>query len=203
MLGDGRVRTGRRLGPVVLLTAVALVACSGPVADSQPLPSPPDEGTPSLPSTKRPLATTPPAADSQVAVIRAYLDFWDAVEAATDPPDPEHPDLLATAAGLQLEQLQEVIAGYREDGYVRRGDHEHHPSIREFLDGGSAAVVDDCNVLDSEAGLYDAETGERVEGGGEPGDRELLEARLELVDGAWKVVNVNVVEEDSTCVLAS
>ncbi len=60
-------------------------------------------------------------------------------------------------------------------------------------------MVDDCAELDPQGGLFDARTGQRVEGTGQPGDRDLVEARLELIGGTWKVVNVNVVEEDSAC----
>lgn len=152
---------------------------------------------------RAPTNTAEPERDAEAAVVAAYLDFWDAVEAAGNPPDPDHPALAETAAGHQLDQLRESLEEYREKGYFRNDDGEHDVTFRRFLEGGEAAVVDDCAEPAEDSGLYDAATGERVGEAGRPGQRQLLEARLELVGGAWKVVNVNLVEGDSTCVPAT
>ena len=190
---------GARLGLMrgLLAGALLLTACqSSGAGPSETRPASVDTARGTETSRASEFVEPSEAEDDPVA---AYLAFWDAVEAAGNPPDPDHPDLEATAADPQLSQLRNVLSDYRQQGHLRRGDNEHHPELRQLLDDERAAIVDDCSELDPEGGLYDAETGERIEGGGEPGDRELLEARLELIDGTWKVANVNVVEEDSTC----
>ena len=67
----------------------------------------------------------------------------------------------------------------------------------------TVAYVRDCRELDPQGGIYDAETGEMVQGGAEPGERSLWEARLEVADGAWKVVDADLKEEGSRCDPAS
>ncbi|MDP8927993.1 MAG: hypothetical protein M3O70_05265 [Actinomycetota bacterium] len=184
---------------VALIAVLSLSACE----TRNPLSGGPEDSLPREVATPQPFRTqesaNPPHDSTRAAVLSQYVAFWDAVTAASDPPNPDHPALAATAAGPQLEQLRRILSRYREQGYVRRGQARRHPTLRQILDGGSAAVVDDCSELDPEGGLFDLKTGKRVEGGGEPGNRELLETRLELNAGTWKVVNVNVVEENSAC----
>lgn len=196
LVRQGVVRSFRPALGLVMGGVLVLAGCSPPteideVADDGP--------TPALSPIVDPSPLDAPGDDVEAEVVSAYLAFWEAVGAAADPPDPDHPDLEATAADPQLSQLRRILSQYREQGYVRRGEHQRNPVIRAFVDEGRAVVIDDCSELDPEAGLYDAETGELVEGGSEPGDRELLEARLELIDGSWKVVNFNVVDGGSEC----
>jgi hypothetical protein len=175
----------------VLMLLVSCSPTTPPAATNEATPPPEASPTPATTSSE------PGAVES--AIVARYLAFWGAVAEAADPPDPGHPALDETAADPQLEQLQGVLARDLEQGRFRRVVGTHNPEVRELLDGGAAAVVDDCVELDPEDGTYDAETGERISEPTEPGYRELLEARLELIEGEWKVVNVNVVEEDSEC----
>jgi hypothetical protein len=129
-----------------------------------------------------------------------YLAFWDAVWSAADPPDPDHPGLADTAAGDHLAGLQAQLTQLRDDGQVRRGRGTENPVVTYVTDHDTAALVSDCVEENPDGGVYDAQSGERIEGGTAPGQRTLLETRLELIDDAWRVVNVRVVEEDSSCV---
>ena len=128
-----------------------------------------------------------------------YLEFWAAVADAGRPPDPDHQGLAETAAGEQLAGLQERLAQFRDDGLEVRGDHTSNPVVTRVSHDDTVAYVRDCRELDPQGGVYDAETGEMVQGGAEPGERSLWEARLELVDGAWKVVDADLKEEGSRC----
>lgn len=129
-----------------------------------------------------------------------YLAFWDAVWSAADPPDPDHPGLVDTAAGEHLAGVQEQLTQLREEGRVRRGRGTENPVVLYVTAHDTEAVVLDCVEENPDGGLYDAATGERVEGGTAEGQRTLLETRLEVIDSLWRVVNVSVLEEDSSCV---
>ena len=129
-----------------------------------------------------------------------YLASWDAVWSAADPPDPDHPGLAETAAGAHLAGLQAQLTQLRDAGQVRRGRGTENPVVTYVTDHDTAALVSDCVEENPDGGVYDAQSGERVEGGTTLGQQTLLETRLEVVEDAWRVVGVRVVEEDSTCV---
>lgn len=179
----------------MLVGGLLVAACDTPADSGEAISSPS--------VTTAPLESSPSASrvadPAEVEVVGAYLAFWEAVAEAADPPDPDHAALEATTADPQLEQLREIFVEDLEQGRFRRVVGTYHPEVRALLDAGAAAVVDDCVEVDPEDGTYDAETGERISEPGEPGYRELLEARLELIGGTWKVVNINVVEGDSEC----
>lgn len=197
LLRRARSSRGARLALVSLAWALVATACNSSSQEPDRAGTLP---TPTVASTSPGgTAASPAPANTEERITAAYVAFWDAVEAASDPPDPDHPLLIETTADPQLGQLREVLAEYREDGYVRRGDDTHHVTLRDIVDDGMTAIVDDCVELDPEGGLFDAETGERVSGGAEAGERQLAEARLELIGGVWKVVNVNVTEDSSSC----
>jgi hypothetical protein len=186
-----------RGGEWVLGTAAVLLALASCFPNTPPAAT--NEATPAPEASPTPRITSPAPDAVESAIVARYLAFWEAVAEAADPPDPDHPALEESAADPQLEQLRGVLADDREQGRFRRVVGTHSPEVRELLDSAAAAVVDDCAQLDPEDGTYDAETRERISEPTEPGYRELLEARLELIGGEWKVVNINVVEEDSEC----
>ena len=132
-------------------------------------------------------------------VADRYLGFWDALWDAADPPDPDHPGLADTAAGDHLVGLQAQLTQLRNHGHVRRGRGTEHPVVVYVTAHDTQALVRDCVEENPESGVYDAASGERIEGGTGEGQRTLLETRLEVVDGDWRVVHVRVEEEDSSC----
>ena len=137
------------------------------------------------------------------AVAARYLEFWSAVADAGRPPNPDHPALNETAGGEQFAGLRERLAQFRDEGLEVRGEHTSHPEVTRVTQGDTVAYVRDCRELDPEGGIYDAETGELVQGGAQPGERSLWEARLELADGSWKVVDADLKEEGSGCATTS
>lgn len=123
-------------------------------------------------------------------VIAAYDRAQEAVEAAFDPPNPEHPDLLASYAGPLLERQQARLAEYQVDGVSDvLVSKESDPQVVEI--GDTTAVVEDCmtEVLQ----YTDTETREPQ---GEPRTyTALTESDLELIDGTWKIVDGRTIEE--------
>jgi hypothetical protein len=138
-------------------------------------------------------------AEIAAVVEDRYLAFWDAAWAAADPPDPDHHGLSETAAGDYLEGLKAQLALLRDRGQVRRGRGTENPVTVYVTGHDEQALVRDCVQENPEGGVYDAASGELVDGGGEPSELTLLEARLEVIDELWRVVNVSVVEEGSSC----
>ena len=144
-----------------------------------------------------------PCAPASVAtaVTDRYLAFWDAVWDAADPPNPEHPGLIDTAAGDYLAVLQAQLTQLRDDGHVRRGRGIENPEVVFVTANDTQAFVRDCVEENPDGGVYDATSGELLDDdpAPTPGQRTLLESRLELLDGDWRVTSVNVKEEDRGC----
>lgn len=136
-------------------------------------------------------------------ISRRYVAFWSAVVAAGRPPDPDHPDLAETAAGEQLEGLRAQLIRFRDQRQEIRDTTTSNPEAVRITRADTVAFVRDCRDLDPGGGIYDTTSGELVHGGAEPGQRDLWETRLELVDGRWVVVDADLIEEDSACVPAS
>lgn len=138
--------------------------------------------------------------ESLAAQVEArYLAFWAAVSDAGRPPEPDHLALAEVAAGEQLDGLRDQLTAFREAGQEVRDETVSHPVATQITDGDSVVWVRDCRELDPAGGIYDTETGELAHGGAEPGQHDLWETRLELIDGAWKVVDADLIEEDSGC----
>lgn len=138
-------------------------------------------------------------ADAAGEIEDRYLAFWAAVNTAGRPPDPDHPDLLDTAAGEQLDGLQQQLAAFRDAGEEVRDETVSHPVAVRISSDDTVAMVRDCRDLDPDGGVYDSESGELMRGGAEPGQRDLWETRLEQQDGKWRVVDADQIEEDSGC----
>lgn len=128
-----------------------------------------------------------------------YLAFWEAVAAAGQPPNPNHPALAATAAGGQLEGLRGRLAKFREKGYEVRDDSVSHPLAVQVSGKDTVAIVRDCRELDPKGGVYNRSSGDLVDEGAKPGQRALWEVRLERLDGSWKVVDADLIDKDSGC----
>lgn len=142
-----------------------------------------------------------PCVPSELAAVieDRYREFWDALATAGSPPDPDHPALADVAAGEQLDGLREQLRRFRDAGHEVRNESVSHPTTLEVSDHDTVARLRDCRELDPEGGVYESSSGELVDGGARPGQRALWEARLELIGGSWKVVDADLVEEDSAC----
>ena len=125
-------------------------------------------------------------------VLQAYEAAGEALFAAYDPPDPEHPDLLAHLAGDALERAQADLAQLQSQGTSYVGTLEPHPTLTSLA--GDTAVVEDCFVQTAQ--LIDTET--RQPHGEETESVVHIESHLERVDGSWKVVREQELSEPCT-----
>jgi hypothetical protein len=129
-----------------------------------------------------------------------YLGFWDAAWDASDPADPDHRGLPEMATGDYLTTLRAQLTQLKEAGHVRRGRGTENPFTVYVTNHDEEALVRDCVEESPDGGVYDAMSGDLVDEGEPPGERTLLEARLQVIDDEWRVANVRVLEEDSACI---
>jgi hypothetical protein len=85
------------------------------------------------------------------AVLAAYQGYWDTWLAATNPPDPGHPDLARFATGEALERDLAAITNYRQlSQFVRlpvSRSWAHDASVLALK--GDRAVIIDCSIDDT------------------------------------------------------
>lgn len=171
-------RTGLHLAGLGLMATLVLGGCSSD-GDSA-APTTVDRSS----TTTRAATTTLPAAD--VAVLDGYRAFWVAYLHAADPMDPESPELVATATGAQLEQVQRAFLSRLAGGEVIRGTIETHPHLDGPILATSATVVD-CYTDDSH--IFDAATGVQKD---DPAVvHHQVRADVALVEGVWRVAGIH------------
>jgi hypothetical protein len=125
-------------------------------------------------------------------VLTAYRNAANAVYAAYDPPNPNHPDLLAHLSGDILARVQNLLTQYQSQGVSIVGTVQLAPTLVTMA--GDSAVVEDCFVDRSQS--VNTATREPV---GQPSETVLhIEGHLERVDGTWKVVRQEELPEPCT-----
>jgi len=138
-------------------------------------------------------STTTTVDVTEGAVLDGYRAFWRAYLKAGDPMDPKNPDLLATATGEQLDQVQRAFLARLAGGEVIRGTIETHPRLDGPVQGTTAAVTD-CYVDDSH--LFDAATGARKD---DPAVvNHQVRAEMALVGSTWRVAAIRHVGKGCT-----
>lgn len=173
-------RTGVHIAGLGLMAAVVLSGCSSD-GDSA--------GSSTTTTSAATTTTTLPAADA--AVLDGYRAFWAAYLHAADPMDPESPELVATATGAQLEQVQKAFLSRLAGGEVIRGTIETHPHLDGPVQATTATVVD-CYTDDSH--IFDAATGAQKD---DPAVvHHQVRADMALVDGAWRVAGIHHESKD-------
>lgn len=128
-------------------------------------------------------AATTTTAPVSTSVLAGYRAFWAAFLRAGDPMDPRHPDLVATAVGAQLEQVQKAFLARLSGGEVIRGTITTHPTVVEPVEA-STATVEDC--YEDATHLFDASTGKQKDSTPAVVNHK-VRADMQLVDGVWKV----------------
>ncbi len=164
--------------PAVALMAMA--GCGGGGGEAA-------EPTPTEPTTTEAAPTTTVVSEED-AVLAAYQGYWDTWLAATNPPDPDHPDLAKFAAGVQLDRDRAAIANYRQLSQVVRLPQNpawSHQAAVLSLDG-DAAVITDCSVDDSV--VLDRPTGRVLN---DAVSTYVFRASLNREGGTWKVTVVD------------
>lgn len=172
------VMRGAELFAVLVLSVATYGCASGaPQADG--------------PTDLAPLDPTPTstADDESGAVLAAYQGFWDAILAANDPPDEQHPALRETATG---EAFASVFEGAQTNRLARRALRLPPDSVTEHRAEvvaieGDAATVRDCAIDDGL--VVDMDTGDVVN---DEVETVLGTAELIREHGQWKVASTHV-----------
>lgn len=123
--------------------------------------------------------TTAPRTPEQI-VIDDYLAGWDAVLAAVEARDPDHPALLDLYRDEALQRTQDYIRNLVNKNRTARGTIAHE--IRAVTIDGTEAVLHDCT--DDQYRDYD-EQGRPV---GEIEGRNGRDNRLRLEEGRWRTM---------------
>jgi len=149
-----------------------------------------DTGTTAAPTTTQAPTTT---LTPEEEVLAAYRAADAAVSAAFDPPNPNHPDLLAHLSGDALARVQSQVSQLQGQGVSVVSTLEAHPVLRSIA--GQTAIVEDCFVIQEQ--IVDSATRAPV---GEPGTQVVvhIESTLERIDGTWKVVREQELSESCT-----
>jgi hypothetical protein len=132
----------------------------------------------SVPAT----TTTIPTAD--VAILDSYRASYDDFLAMGNPIDPFNPRLGNHMADRELSQTQNALFSRKSAGQVIKGTVDLSPKVTSNT--GSDAVVADCYLDKTQA--YDAATD--APQGTLDTERQLVEARMSLRDGTWKVTAI-------------
>jgi hypothetical protein len=181
------LRVAIACGAFVLVTVVA--ACSGDNDDAGGTTTTEESVTTAEPTTTEATTTT---LTPEEEVLTAYRNAANAVYAAYDPPNPNHPDLLAYLAGDILARVQNQLTQYQSQGVSVVGTVQLAPTLRTIA--GDTAVVEDC-FLDRSQSVLTA-TREPV---GQPSETVLhIDGHLERIDGSWKVVRQEELSEPCT-----
>lgn len=177
--------------------AVALAGCSDAAEpDVTAADSPTSTRAATSHATARPssdaiASPSPSPSDDAVAqkVIDAYLGYWDAIRAANDPPNENHPDLKRFATGDAYESVFDAAQTNRLAGRALRlpddSISEHRVEVVSI--DNDEAIVRDCSVNDGL--VVDIDTGEVVN---DEVVTRLATGRLRRADGVWKVATTKV-----------
>jgi hypothetical protein len=189
------VPRGPGITTLLVVAALAVAACTGSNGQQAADDTTTTTAGPTTETTAGPTTTT--AADEELApeeqVAQAYLRFWEVrLEANGEPPDPEHPALAQVATG---EQLENVIAETRrrlEQGLAVRPPEPSVASheVTVLRVGDTDAELQDCFVNDGI--VYRIETGETID---DSVVTRSVSARMELVDGQWRLARATVLQE--------
>jgi hypothetical protein len=139
-----------------------------------------------------PTAAAPDADDPRVAaIVSGYEGFWAAVLHASDPPNPDHPELAQHLAGDVLDTSRLALEAHAQANEVMRGTYQLSPTVTEI--DGDHAVLTDCHR--SQVHVYDAASGQAKEPEAEV--QILLSVDLALDGDVWKVSGVE--EQSGGC----
>ncbi len=167
----------RRLATALMVTLSVLAACNRSDPKEKTLPPVPVVSTTVVePTTTEPPTTAPRTAEQ--VVVDDYLAGWDAVLAAIEARNPDHPALVDLYRDDALQRTQDYIRGLVAKNWTAKGTLTHE--VRGVTINGTAAVVHDCT--DDQYMDYDAQgrPAGTIEG------RNGRDNRLRLEEGRWR-----------------
>ena len=123
--------------------------------------------------------------------IAGYESYWDARVDFWDPADPTSSLIAQTMAGDHLTLIEGLLMDHADRGLALRGRAETHPEVIEVRSATEIAILD-CATQDPGRGLFVIETGERLDDIPvvREGQRDLTSAVMVLIDGVWKVSDI-------------
>lgn len=184
------VASARRL---LVGVSVAVVVAGGACTKADGGSSSPTSSATTGATTTTAVVTTTTVDLTEAAVLDGYRAFWAAYLKASDPMDPKHPELVATATGAQLDQVRRAFLARLAGGEVIRGRIEPHPKLAGPVQG-STAVVADCYIDDSH--LFDAATGTQKD---DPAvETHQVRAEMTLIESTWRVAAIRAESKGCT-----
>lgn len=197
-------RALRRVGVfalAVLVAAVLLTGCGSDDPSASGTDSTSADTTTTITSTttttRSPGTTSPSAAAEWSADEQAVIDAYGAAmsafdQATADPPNPEHPALLATTVDPVLTEVQNLASSWKGFGQALRYPAEsvHRIDTIAVTVDGDAAVIETCNVDDGV--LYEPATGRVLN---DKVSTAHDRATMTLVDGTWMLTTREQVQK--------
>ncbi len=165
----------------VMLASILLVACT----DRD------DSGQPNDSST----TTSAGSSTYELDVAHDYEEFWVALLAASDPPNPDDSGLAVHAVGDELKRARTVLANRRQIGETVRGSYEHSTEVLRV--SSVEAEVHDCLV--ARTVVFDTATGTELRR--DPSIPQPLRVVVENHNDVWKVALIE--QRDAVCEPAS
>lgn len=122
------------------------------------------------------------------AAIAGYEAFYAGWPAFWDPAEPASPLVVDLLAEPQLSVVVELLTEHQERGAALRGQPTLHPEVIEVR-SPTEVVILSCLEPDPEYGLYDVDSGERLDDVPpvREGQTNLESAVMVLEGGRWKV----------------
>ena len=131
------------------------------------------------------IASTTTTQDPEAEVEAAYLAYWEMAKRLSENPDPHDPELAERATGTNLDQVVDNLTTLKAQGRAIRFGRLYRHEVQSVELTGTTALVRDCSVDD--AATINASTGRDVSASV---TTALLEARLALEDGSWRVGSI-------------
>ena len=139
-----------------------------------------------------------PAATAR-EVLTVYQQYWATRSAFFDPPNPESAALNRFLANPQLDFTRRQLEENQARGAALRGTPQTLPGITGFLNLNRLVIVD-CQTPNPDFGLYDLDTGQRLDNIAptRSGQRDLRETVMVFEGNRWKISEIRG-DTDSNC----
>jgi hypothetical protein len=124
-------------------------------------------------------------------VVSAYRDYWDVRSGYDKESFVESAAVRRVATGSHLEHVEKL----KTDWVARNAEWRNHPILHPEVmrvTSPTEVRVRDCQMADSESGLFDRSTGARLPDQAPEtlGSRNLAEADMKLEGGQWKIASL-------------
>ncbi len=183
-----RTRIRALAGAVAIMLVLGLAACGGDDDETESSDTTvTEESDAGGGDTTTTVAPTP-----DDLAIAAYNRAWEAMFAASNPPNPMHPSISESLTGVAAQSIAGVVIEQQNAGQHTVGSMQTHPEVVSST--ADEVLLRDCTVEDSTT--YDTATNAVVEeGSGIPRSRE---AEVVNQEGTWRVSVIRTLEDACT-----